>query len=163
LATDGRLAIALRGGPQWAAIVVAADGRIAIEHAEDTPVLGTHDDLAELPVVLWDGRSVQTPPAGVVAPRAALGITPSGRVLLARGAFSSAAPLADALARAGCKRALSLDRGARATGLFDRAGTSSPPRPRYNESVLYAIAVPLRPRGFRFEPAALVAQASKSR
>ncbi len=162
LATDGRLAIAMRGGPEWGAIVVAADGRVAIERAEDAPALGPHDDLAELPIVLWDGHSLPTA-AGVVAPRVAFGITLSGRILLARGAFASAAPLADALARAGCKRAVLLDRGAHATGLFDRSGTSSPPRSRYDESVLYAIGVPLRPRGFRFEPAALVAQASKSR
>jgi hypothetical protein len=46
---------------------------------------------------------------------------------------------------------------------MDRAGTGASPRARYDESVLYAIGVPMRPRGFRFDPATAVAQAIPSR
>ena len=84
-------------------------------------------------------------------PRAVLGKTPAGRSIVARGSFSSATPLARALAQAGCTRALVLDRGLHATGFLDRAGTASPPRARYDESVLYAIGSPLHPSGFRFD------------
>jgi hypothetical protein len=111
-------------------------------------------------MAIWAGKILPLP-AGIVAPRAVLGITASGRVLVARGAFSSAAPLAEALARAGCTRALSLDRGVHSTAFLDRAGTSSPPRSRYDESVLYAMGSPLRPNGFRFEASNPVAQAAK--
>ena len=108
-------------------------------------------------------------PRGVVlrrepSPRARPSASPpAGRVLVARGEFSSAAPLAEALARAGCTRAVSLDRGVHATAFIDRAGTSSPPRSRYDESVLYAIGAPLRPKGFRFEASTPVAQAAKAK
>jgi hypothetical protein len=131
---------------------------LRIERADDdAPVLGGHDDMAELPIVLWDGN-VSTLPhasspfgeAGALAPRAALGVTATGRILVARGSFASAAPLAQALARAGCVRALLLDRGLHATAFLDRAGTASPPRAGYEESVLYAVGSPLRPRGFAF-------------
>jgi hypothetical protein len=149
LATDGRLAVPVHGGAESGALVVSADGKLAMVRAPDAQGTGAHEDMLELPIVLWDGKS-EAAPVGPVEPRAAIGVAPSGRVLIARGAFSSAAPLADALGRAGCTRALSLDRGAFATAFIDRAGTVAPPRGRYDESVIYAIATPLKPRGFRF-------------
>jgi len=103
------------------------------------------------------GRRVCVGPRRSARGNGALGVTPSGQIIFARGAFASAAPLAEALLRAGCARAVSLDRGTEATALLDRAGTA-PLRTRYEQSVLYAIAAPLRPRGFRFEAATLVAQ-----
>jgi hypothetical protein len=90
-------------------------------------------------------------------------VTSGGRVILARGVVTGAGALGEALARAGCTRAVALDRGARATAFLDRAGTDSPPRGRYDETVLYAIAAPLPPRAFRFEPSTLVAQGAKTR
>jgi hypothetical protein len=85
--------------------------------------------------------------------RAAIGTSPDGRVVVARGVVASAEPLARALAHVGCTRAAALDRGGgRAhAGLF-RAGTSAPPRARYEETTLYAMGVPMKPRAFRFEP-----------
>ena len=50
---------------------------------------------------------------------------------------------------------LSLDRGAEATAFVDRAGSASPPRGRYDETVLFAIAAPMKPRGFRFDASTL--------
>jgi phosphodiester glycosidase len=154
IATDGRLAVPIHGGAEAGALLVGQDGRLAIVRGIDAGTPGAHDDMLELPVIVWDGKPVPTGSGpvdgGPVEPRAAIGLAPSGRVVIARGPVASAAPLADALARAGCTRALSLDRGARATGFVSRAGTSDPPRGRYEESVIYAIAVPLRPRGFRF-------------
>jgi hypothetical protein len=58
------------------------------------------------------------------------------------------------LKRASCTQAVVLDRGAAAGGRLDRAGTASPPRSRYEQSVLYAMGKALVPRGFRFEAAA---------
>jgi hypothetical protein len=157
LATRGRLAVAVRGGSDFGALVVDEGGNLAIVRADEAPVLGPHDDLAELPLALWDGHPVSTP-SGPVVPRAALGTGPSGRVVVARGAFAGSGPLAEALSRAGCTRAVLLDRGQQANALLDRAGTSSPLRSRYEQSVLYALGTPLRPRGFRFQAATLFAQ-----
>jgi hypothetical protein len=56
---------------------------------------------------------------------------------------------------------VALDRGAHATAFLDRAGTASAPRGRYDETVLYAVAAPLQPHGFHFDPATLVAQTTK--
>jgi hypothetical protein len=149
LATDGRLAVPVHGGAESGVLTVGSDGNLALVRATDAVSPGAHDDLLELPIVLWDGKP--EPIAGSsIELRSAIGVTPTGRVLIARGSFASASPLADALARAGCSRALSLDRGTRATAFLDRAGTPNPPRGRYDESVVYAIASPLRPRGFRF-------------
>jgi hypothetical protein len=152
LATDGRLAVSMRGGAESGALVVGDDGQLGIVRADEAPAPGAHTDLAELPLVLFDGKAVVAAAAGPVQARAALGLGPDGRVLLARGTFASAAPLGEALARAGCVRAVALDRGTRAGALVDRSGTPRPPLARYDESVLYATGAPLRPRGFRFEP-----------
>jgi hypothetical protein len=161
IATDGRLAVPVHGGAEWGALVVGDAGKLSLVRAAEVPAtVDVHGDLAELPIVLWDG--VVTPGSpGLVGARSAIGVTATGRVLIARGSFSSPAPLAEALSRAGCVRALALDRGAGATAFLDRAGGRSQPRSRYDETVLYAIAAPLAPRGFRFEPSTLVAQGSK--
>jgi hypothetical protein len=161
IATDGRFAVPVRGGAESGVIVVADDGGLSMVRASEAPVtVDRHADLLELPILLWDG-TVQPAAAGSTGPRSAMGVTPGGRTILARGSFDSAAPLAEALARAGCVRALSLDRGVGATAFFDRAGSSSPPRSRYAETVLYAIAASLQPRGFRFDASTLFAQSSK--
>jgi hypothetical protein len=161
LATDGRLSMAMRGGTDLGVLQVDGDGALGIERVDDAPPLGAHDDLAELPLILWDGRRTSGASLNLTGARAALGISPSGRVLVARGT-ASAGLLADKLAAAGCTRAVLLDRGSHATAFIDRTGTDHPPRARYDESVLYAVGIPLRPRAFRFEPSALVAQASKT-
>jgi len=166
LATDGRLAAAVRGAASSGLLVVGADGGLRIERAdEDPPALAAHDDLAELPLCLWEGAPVASALGGAAAPapRAALGVTEGGRVLLARGTVAGEGPLVQALRAAGCTRGVSLDRGVDADALFDRAGTDRPPRARYEQSVLYAIGAPLRPRGFRFEASPLVAQAAGRR
>ena len=157
LATDGRLAAPVRGAADSGVIDIGLDGQLAIARADAAPVLGAHDDLVELPLALWDGKAVPVA-SGPTVLRAALGTTASGRLLVARGSFASAAPLADALARAGCRRALVLDRGSHATAFFDRAGTAQSPRARYDESVLYAVGTPLRPKGFRFDASSPVAK-----
>jgi hypothetical protein len=162
LATDGRLSVPVHGGADSGAVVVSPEGKIALVRAAEAEAVDAHADMLELPIAFWNGKSA----AGTEGPlesRAAIGTTPSGRVVIARGAFTSAAPLADALARAGCDKALVLDRGAHADATLDRAGTSSPPRSSYDQSVLYAIATPLRPRAFRFDPSSLVAQSAGSK
>jgi hypothetical protein len=156
LATDGRLAVPFHGGDDSGALVISPDGTFKAIRASDAGNIDVRGDMLELPVILWDGKS-ESVVRGASQMRAAIGFGPPGRVIVARGSVSSAAALADALARAGCTRALSLDRGVHASAFLDRAGTNSPPRGRYDESVLYAIAAPLQPRGFRFE-SSLVAQ-----
>jgi hypothetical protein len=77
--------------------------------------------------------------------------------------FASDAPLAGMLRRAGCGRAVALDRGAHTPPFLDRAGTDTPPRGRYEDTVLYALARPMAPRAFRFEPDGAVADAGRTK
>jgi hypothetical protein len=160
LATDGRLVVPAQGGAGSGVLVVSSEGRLSIARNEDAPALDPHGDLLELPVILWDDTATPASP-GPLTLRSAIGVTPSGRVLLARGSFGSSGPLAEALGRAGCNRALALDRGSRATAFMDRAGGTSPPRSRYEEAVVYAVASPMHPRGFRFDAATIVAQGKR--
>jgi hypothetical protein len=150
LATDGRLAMTVRGGPEFGLLRVTPGSPMAIERAEDFAGLQPHEDLVELPVALWDGHPVDAPP-GPMAMRMAVGLSPSGRVLVARGMVDSFTPLAEQLAAAGCTRALSLDRGTLNSGLLNRTETNDAPRASYEQSVLCAVASPMRPRAFRFE------------
>ena len=79
-------------------------------------------------------------------------MTPAGRVYVARAtAGAGAEALGELLKRAGCTQAVLLDRGAGTHGSIFRAGTTTPPRSRYEETTLYAMGKPLLPRGFRFE------------
>ncbi len=160
LATDGRLAVAVRGGAGSGVLVLGTSGRFEIERADNAPPVGVHEDLVELPILRWDGEQVASQ-VGPIIMRVALGLTPTGRVILARGSLSSAAPLGEALAGAGCTRVVSLDRGVQATGFLDRSGTASPPRGKYSETALYAIGTPLSPRAFRFDSAIAVDQAAR--
>jgi hypothetical protein len=166
LGTSGKLVVPVRGGAGSAVLVADPAGGLSIVKADELSTPFASGDLVELPLLLEGGRVVASDnarspsaSAGGASSRAALGITSSGRVLVARGTFSTDAPLADALRRAGCARAVILDRGARATTRLDRAGTPSPPRASYEESVLYAITRPMKPRAFRFEPQTITALA----
>jgi hypothetical protein len=147
LATDGKLAVPMRGGADWAALVVRPDGTLSIQRAFDGATLTPATDVAELPLVLYDGAKISSELAG--SARAALGTTSDGRVLLARSGGD--APLAEVLAKAGCTRVVLLDRGAGVPSFVHRSGLGAAPLARYDETVLYAIATPMKPRAFRFD------------
>lgn len=151
LATDGRVALPMSGGDKSALLVASEDGRLAIRRAAEVGTIPPHVDAVELPVLLLDGEVIAVP--GQHPAPAALGITPAGRVLVARGgAGATVDAVVLALKSAGCARAVLLDRGAGEHGAVFRAGTESPPRARYDDTTLYAMSKPLVPRGFRFEP-----------
>ena len=149
-ATDGRLVVTIHGGEGTGLLLTSEDGQLSIVKTADGPPAG--GDLAELPLILDDGNAVPSV-EGTSSARAAIGLTAAGRVMIARGTFTSDAPLADALKRGGCTRAVALDRGTPSPAFVHRAGQSAAPLSRYDESVLYAIANPLKPRAFRFDAA----------
>ena len=167
LATDGRLSFpmhGLEGGEAeagFAALVADTDGALSIVRPRDVTAIGAHMDLAELPLLLDDGEVLPEAHRNTaVVPRAALGITADGRVLVARTTAASDAALVDVLSHAGCTRVVALDRGAHAAPFVQRVGTSSPPRGRSDETALYVLSAPMKPRAFRFESATVVAQAT---
>jgi hypothetical protein len=138
LAADGQLIAKPRGDAQTAMLSVSEDGAIAIVPTKDF-ALPAKGDAVELPLAMDDGKAVGDA-------QVALGITPAGRVLVARGGDVVAA-----LKLAGVTRAVSLNRGAGEHGKLFRAGTDTPPRSHYDDSTLYAMGKPLLPRGFKFE------------
>ncbi len=149
LVTDGRVALPMSGGEHSAVLVASEDGQLTIESAHDLASVPPHIDAAELPLLLDDGKLVSHPSS---RGGAALGLTPAGRVYVARIISGGGVEaMAEVLKRAGCTRAVLLDRGTGAHGSLFRAGTSTPPRSRYEETTLYAMSKPLLPRGFRFE------------
>jgi hypothetical protein len=152
LATDGRIALPMSGGEHLASLVASEDGALSIVTAKEQGVgLPAHVDAVELPLLLEAGKAVVG--LGDGRARAALGLAPGGRVYVARSGAGAAGAdaLAEALRRAGCARAVLLDRGAGASGALFRAGTPTPPRSRYEETTLYGMGKAMLPRGFRFE------------
>jgi hypothetical protein len=155
LATDGRIALPMSGSEHSAVLTASDEGQLAIvdARARDAASVPAHADSVELPLLLEDGKEV---PLGRnhERSRAALGLTPAGRVYIARAVSGAGVPaMALVLKHAGCTRAVLLDRGTGAHGTVYRAGTTTPPRSRYEETTVYAMGKPLLPRGFRFESA----------
>ena len=155
LATDGRIALPMSGVEHSAALVASEDGQLTIAKPRELASVPAHVDAVELPLLIEDGKML-TLSSGSSRARAALGLTPAGRVYVARimggaGAGPGVETMAETLKRAGCMRAVLLDRGAGIHGSIFRAGTATPPRSRYEETTLYAMGKPLLPRGFRFE------------
>jgi hypothetical protein len=144
LVTDGKTALKMTGNDAHAALVASPEGQLSIMSTIDDKITGAHTDAVELPLLL-DGD--KTFPAH--GARAALGLAKDGRVFVAQGESSG---LADALKRAGCTKAVALTRGAEDEPLFARAGTQNSPRAFYDETVIYGLSVPMKPRGFRFDP-----------
>ena len=148
LATDGRIALPMSNTEQWAALVANEEGQISIAPPRGLASVPARTDAVELPLLLEDGKVVGSRSRA----RAALGLTPAGRVYVAHtSAESEASSLAEVLKHAGCTQAVVLDRGEGSAGQLSRAGTTTPPRSRYEDSTLYALGKPLLPRGFRFE------------
>jgi hypothetical protein len=144
LATDGRIVLPISSVERHAMLVAAEDGTLSIAHTKDFG-LSHHADAVELPLVLDDGEPV---PQHNAHGRAALGITKEGRIYVARGSQEDMAAL---LKKTGCVRAVLLERGTGAPSATFRAGTTTPPRSRYDETTIYAMSKPMLPRGFKFE------------
>jgi len=161
LATGGKMVLPVRGAHDAALLVASAEGALSIVRPAELGTLGANVDMAEVRMLLDEAGILPAVAAhhGNVMPRAALGLMPDGRVIIARGTFDNEVPLGEALKRTGCVRAAVLDRGVHQAALLDRAGTASPPHSRYDVSVLYAIGRPLKPRGFRFDAQSAMAQA----
>jgi len=163
LATDGKIALPIAGAEHHALLTASEDGALAIVPAKEHATIPAKVDAVELPLLLDEGKETKAHGSSALPgrARAALGLAPSGRVFIARTTGSSAGTdaLATALKHAGCTKAVLLDRGTGSHGVFYRAGTTTPPRSRYEESTLYAMGKALLPRGFRFESMHPVEQA----
>jgi hypothetical protein len=148
LVLDGRTAFPVQAN---AATLAIASGTVALLPPGVAPPAGA--DLVQLPMLLDDGKPLaDAPDAAGMRLRGALGLDPAGRLVVATVTAPTNAPLATALAQAGCARAVLLDRGAHLASFLHRTGAGAPPVTRYDETVLYVLGKPLAPRGFRWTP-----------
>jgi hypothetical protein len=103
------------------------------EQAVQLPLLADDTDVTERARERGDAR-----------PRAALGITEDGRMVVATLRHDSSDPLAVALRAAGCQRVVELDRGSHHPAALERAGTDHPPREEPESTTLWVLRQPER-------------------
>lgn len=108
-------------------------------------------DFVELPAIMSAGRPLEgTAARSAMRKRGALCVSPDGFLWIATATASLDEPLAAALAKVGCELAVSTDRGVQEPALVARAGTSSPPLDRYEQTVAYLLGRPLMPGAVRW-------------
>ena len=122
------------------AIAIAAPGEAVPEGAVD---------FVQGPALILDGKVVDDAPRNATFVHVGIGITKTGRIVVARGTLSSDEPIAKALLGMGCLRAIAA-RG-EVDGFVARAGTPTAPMTSYAQTTLYALAQPMGPRAFRFD------------
>lgn len=88
---------------------------------------------------------------GPKRPVHAIGITGDGSVVLARGVTEDATIVGKAMLRAGVQGAALVERGHDRGHAWDRTGTASPPKVRYDETTLFVLGKRMPPRTFKFE------------
>jgi hypothetical protein len=104
------------------------------------------EQAVQLPLLAGaDGVTERARERGDLRTRAALGVTRSGRVLVALLRHDSSDPLAVALKDAGAERVVELDRGSHHPAFVHRKGSPTPPTPTYDSTTLWALARPMLP------------------
>ena len=157
LVTNGKHVLPITHGPGLATLVLPHDGAPSILDGSQTVGATPGVDAVELPLILEGGEPTETSKLPFLRGKhaaedhVALGLADDGTILLARGSVASPSILATILMRAGCTQAVLLDRGADASATVLRAGTEHPPVARGDETTIYVLAKPMKPRAFRFE------------
>jgi hypothetical protein len=120
--------------------------------------LAPDEDAVQLPLLREEGAAMgHAGDRGGQRTRGALCVAPGGEVLIALAHHDSSDPLGAVLVELGCRQVVALDRGSRYPAFVHRAGTADL-LPRYEPSVLVAIARPMVPRAFAWDPGAPVRQ-----
>lgn len=144
---DGKQLVPFRGqsGYLW----VDDAGVMKITEAQP-PANAT--SAVELPLVVTASKlTLSSDEHGAARPRAAACVSSDGRVIIASSNAESDRANAAALLEAGCTSAVALDRGSHQDGFVQRAGAAAGQVSRGEQTTLYAIATPLRPRGFMWK------------
>ncbi len=112
----------------------------------ETVTLRADEQVVQLPLLAdADGITERARDRGDLRMRSALGVTRSGRVVVALLRHDSSDPLAVVLQDAGAERVVELDRGSHHPAFLDRAGTPTPPTPTYDSTTLWALGRPMLP------------------
>jgi hypothetical protein len=130
----------------FATLVVAPTEPPRILGPGEAKTLGTDEQAVQLPLLAdADGVTERARERGDLRLRSALGVTRSGRTLVALLRHDSSDPLAVALKNAGAERVVELDRGSHHPAFVHRAGTATPPAPTYESTTLWALGRPMLP------------------
>jgi hypothetical protein len=139
---------AFKGGSGY----LSTDSEGTLRIAQGEPPSGVVDAV-ELPLLVINGNlSTSAESSGPSRQRSAACQLPSGRLVFATSTTTSDAPNAMVLARLGCKLVVALDRGSHDEGFWQRAGVTQAQVARSEQSVLYAVGVPMKPRAFPWKP-----------
>ncbi len=150
LRTRGSTGLRFRGLD--VALGVGTRGELVVGRADEVELAS--DEASELPVTVEDHQlRTAARERGPVQPRADLCVLDDGRMLAAFATFDSHEPTAAVLARAGCRRAVALDRGterpawvrlgAEAAGPFDDTALVALDRPMTGRvSALAGVSAP---------------------
>lgn len=150
LAFGGKESLALRR--PYASLVIAKDGELRVESPGTDLQLSPGEAAVQLPTLADAGRvDPGAEGRGESRARGALCVL-GGRLLIASVEHDSSGPLASALLNVGCKTVLELDRGSHHAHFIHPAGTTQPPLPRYETTVLYALDHPMTPAAYRWRP-----------
>ncbi|HET9953828.1 MAG TPA: hypothetical protein VFQ61_04975 [Polyangiaceae bacterium] len=144
--------IPLRSGYATLRLSQASGPQLLLPSA--TPaLLGKEEQAIQLPLLAEGGQLLERAhERGALRARAALCVSPAGRLLVARAEHDSSDALAEALIRSGCENVAELDRGSHYPAFLHRAGTSTPPVDGYEASVLYVLSRNMVPHAFRWKP-----------
>jgi hypothetical protein len=134
-----------------AGALVFDHGRPRVMRAKDvTP--SAEIDATELPLTADEGKlRAEARDVGSMRTRAAACTLDDGTLALAATTFDSDEAATAALLELGCARVVALDRGSHQAAFVHRAGTETPPQPRYEGTALFAVEVPLSGRSRRIE------------
>ncbi|MFZ5889996.1 MAG: hypothetical protein ACOY0T_02920 [Myxococcota bacterium] len=115
--------------------------------------LADKQEAVQLPLLASDGKLLdRARERGDRRQRAAICVTPTGRVIVGSAEHDSSDGLASALLRVGCREVLELDRGSHHPAYVHRAGGATPPMDEYEASTLYVLGRPMIPHAFRWKP-----------
>jgi hypothetical protein len=152
LAFDGAASLALK--TSLATVVVSQSGELDIEAPGARLALNKGDEAVQLPLLAEGGHlTAEAREQGSLTLRAALCLSPQGRLVIAQARHDSDDAITNALIRLGCTRVVGLDRGARHPAFVHRVGSATPPIQGYETTVLYALARAPTPRAFRWKHA----------
>jgi hypothetical protein len=140
LRTRGSTGLRFRGLD--AALGVGTRGELVVGRADEVELAS--DEATELPVTVEDHQlRTAARERGPVQPRADLCVLDDGRMLAAFATFDSHEPTAAVLARAGCRRAVALDRGTERPAWVRLGAEAAGP---FNDTALVALDRPMMGR-----------------
>ncbi len=132
---------------------VVHEGGDASIVAGDPPAPERTLAVVELPLLVAGGNvTMSAESVGATRVRVAACQLASGRIAFASTTADTDAPNAVALAKLGCRAVVALDRGSHEDSFVERAGGATGKIARGEQTTLYAVASPMKPRAFAWHP-----------